>query len=123
MVTAVVGSTALKMASDNASQTSAKANSGQDVSGGGLGKLGSAVGAVAGAAYAANNIPTSGGGTIQQPLYNGQPAVTPNAFYGGESCDQIRAMRPVKIVGAPKQILSSDEKSFYKNVVVPRKKV
>jgi hypothetical protein len=43
-------------------------------------------------------------------------------FYGGETCDQIRRICPVKIVGE-KQILSKDEKSFYNNVVIPRKKV
>lgn len=44
-------------------------------------------------------------------------------FYGGETCDQIRSACPIKIVESSKPIQSSDEKSFYTNVHIPRKKV
>ena len=47
----------------------------------------------------------------------------PYAFYGGETCDDIRKMSPVKIIGSPKVITTNDEKCFYNNVVIPRKKV
>lgn len=104
MITAVVGSIVLKAASDNASQTSAKANGGQDVSGGGLGKLGSAVGAAAGA---------MGGGDTSVPY----------SFYGGESAGQLKSASKLKVVGGVNPDRTSKGDVFYSNVHIPRKKV
>jgi len=72
------------------------------------GAVGAGTGAVAGGAT---------GSTIA-----GEIAVA-MLFYGGETVSQIKARIKVPIIGGPEGTKTSEDKKFYKNVVIPRKKV
>lgn len=111
-----------------ASQSSANANSGKDVTGGGLGKMGSALSS----ASAANAKALDAGSNTQVGTYGGLNQKFDDIagqygqqqyFYGGETVSQMKAAKPVKVVGGPKGVPSKDGKCFYGNVVIPRKRV
>jgi hypothetical protein len=119
----IVAAAGLSAAGKGASQSSANANQGQDKTGGGLGMASQALGAVAGKMGDPNAIPSSSGGTIEQPLYDGKPAQTPYSFYGGESAGQLKSASKLKVVGGVNPDRTSKGDVFYSNVHIPRKKV
>lgn len=123
-----IASAVMQAAQAGASQSSANANSEKDVTGGGLGKMGAALGAASDANAksmdAGSNTQVGTNGGLNQKFDDiagryGQAQY----FYGGETVSQIKKARPVKIVESSKPIQSRDGKCFYNNVHIPRKKV
>ncbi len=102
-----------------ASQSSSDANQGKDTTGGGLGMASKVAGAIGGTSSSTPTTVDAYGNELAPSATN----ALIHAFYGGETVNQLKSMGKVNIVGSTPGLKLKDDKGFYGNVHIPRKKV